>query len=315
MTTVASRQTEQVLSWTMDVALPRMKVAGVRNVYRFVRLAGCPILLLMGLVQLTRCTPSCASAMLERVGRDGHEIAVFLSQLRGTRRSLHVAISFPSNMRVTSGQRTTPRKRNKYAVRHHRESETPERTEIRPNAVIRHRRLPQSALVHQHEQHSMGVAADGLSGNGRPIMYTFYTHIDNRNETGMSNDANQRLIEAWKEEWNRHGCDTQVLGLETAQQHSDFRRYNSVLDTLEITTYERYCFLRYLAMAVVSGGWMCDYDTFPLHPHDGVIPNDGKFTVHEYSKNGGVPSLVSGSKEEHRHSQFMSTARMAVFLP
>jgi hypothetical protein len=272
---------------------------GVRNFFWFVRLVGCPVLLIIGLNQLTRCTPPCMSTMLESVVRDGHEIIVFLSLLRGTRRSVNVATNVQHSMSVTSGQRSNPLEWNRlntdvtYTFRYQQDRETPERKVIR-----RHRRLQPSALVHQPEQHSLVVHADGLPGNRRPIMYTFYTFIENKKETGMSKDANQRLIDAWQEEWNRHGCDTHVLGVETAKRHSDFQRYNSMLDTLEITIYERYCFLRYLAMAVVSGGWMCDYDTFPLHPHDGVIPNDGKFTVHEYSKNGGVPSLVSGSKEE-----------------
>jgi hypothetical protein len=306
MTTVTALQSQHVSIWRTEKVLLRMKVTGV-NCHRFVRLVGCPILLIIGFIQVSRCTPPYLSTMLQRVVRDGHDIGSFLSLLRGSRTSLYIATTVPNNGRVESGQHTKPLEWNTldklntnetHNFRYQQRRDAAKKKETRSNAAIRHRRLQQSTHVHQHDHHSIPVNADGLPGNGRPIMYTFYTYIDNRKETGMSNDANQRLIEAWKEEWNRHGCETQVLGVETAQRHSDFQRYNAMLDALEITTYERYCFLRYLAMAVVSGGWMCDYDTFPLHPHDGVIPNDGKLTVHEYSKNGGVPSLVSGSKEE-----------------
>jgi hypothetical protein len=136
----------------------------------------------------------------------------------------------------------------------------------------------------------------------RPIIYTFYAPIEGANKgTGMSDSADQKLLQAWKEEWTRHGWDPRIIGLETAQQHPDFVRLNGILSTSlqQMKTYDRYCFLRYLAMSVVSGGWMSDYDTFPLHAFNAsILPNEGRLTVHEYSKNGGVPDLVSGSAQE-----------------
>ena len=47
-------------------------------------------------------------------------------------------------------------------------------------------------------------------------------------------------------------------------------------------------------MASVGGGWMSDYDLIPLGLKSSELPNDGKYTVHEYA----VPSLVSGSQKE-----------------
>jgi hypothetical protein len=139
-----------------------------------------------------------------------------------------------------------------------------------------------------------------------PIMYTFYSPIeDGRKQTGMSPEANDLLLTAWKQEWSQAGWEPRVITIETAMKHADFEKLNKKLSSLEkaISTYDRYCFVRWLAMVVVTegttGGWMSDYDTFPLHSMYGnIIPNAGRLTVHEKSKNGGVPSLVSGSSVE-----------------
>lgn len=143
---------------------------------------------------------------------------------------------------------------------------------------------------------SHGQLQTGARNAPRQIMYTFYTFIDG--ETGMSSEADQKLLKAWKDEWRRHGWEPRIIGLEEAQQHNDYARLFALLGGLEMKVYDRYCFLRWLAMSVVGGGWISDYDTFPLHTFDGSLPNEGKLTVHEYSKNGGVPDMVSGSAVE-----------------
>ncbi len=50
---------------------------------------------------------------------------------------------------------------------------------------------------------------------------------------------------------------------------------------------------------MAGGGFAVDYDTFPLNFVMPTLPNGGKLTVHENSKAGGVPSVVSGSAEEY----------------
>ena len=48
-----------------------------------------------------------------------------------------------------------------------------------------------------------------------------------------------------------------------------------------------------------GGGFMADYDTFPLSwPAGNGLPNGGRLTVHEASHTGGVPSLLSAGQEE-----------------
>lgn len=52
-------------------------------------------------------------------------------------------------------------------------------------------------------------------------------------------------------------------------------------------------------MAAIGGGWMSDYDTFPLNHflrHGRKLPFDGELTVWA----GHVPALVSGSGFEYR---------------
>ena len=144
-----------------------------------------------------------------------------------------------------------------------------------------------------------------VASNQKPIMYTFFTSIeDGRKQTGMSPEADEILLTVWREEWSNAGWEPRVITIDTAKMHPDFEKLNKKLSSLEkaISTYDRFCFLRWLAMAIATqdsaGGWMSDYDTFPLHSFDWKIPNGGRLTVHENSKNGGVPSLVSGSPLE-----------------
>lgn len=54
------------------------------------------------------------------------------------------------------------------------------------------------------------------------------------------------------------------------------------------------CYIRYIAMSAVGGGWMSDYDVLPLRFYFNGLPNNGAFTVYETS----VPSLVSGNESE-----------------
>lgn len=90
-----------------------------------------------------------------------------------------------------------------------------------------------------------------------------------------------------------------MLSDENAMNHPDYQEMNRIMDGLPFGYYDRLCFLRWLAMATVGGGWLVDYDTFPLHKFESLpLPNEGKLTVHEYSKSGGVPSMVSGTPEE-----------------
>lgn len=137
----------------------------------------------------------------------------------------------------------------------------------------------------------------------RPVMRTFYGRLrnDDRN-TGMNDVADRRLLEEWHASWRAAGWDTKVLTMSDVVSHPDFEEFDRTLNENVDNAYDRLCFLRWLAMSSVEGGgWMSDYDVIPLpteRRQDTVLPHDGRLTVYEYTLDGGVPSLVSGSAEE-----------------
>lgn len=146
---------------------------------------------------------------------------------------------------------------------------------------------------------------DPMSPKGaKPIIYTFYEETD-KDHTGMAPEDNDKLIQAWAITWMEMGWEPRVLTNTVAAKHPQFERYDTMLNGLPFRHFDKLCFYRWISMAVVQGGWMSDYDTFPLERvrwnADGdprFLPNSGTLTVHELSKMGGVPSLVSGNGDE-----------------
>jgi len=161
----------------------------------------------------------------------------------------------------------------------------------------------------------------------RPIMHTFYQHIDiNHHKTGSTfnkgtgmrtDEAHLALLAVWESSWQKAGFETRILDINDAMQHEDYGKVREFLDNEEFGEYDEICFLRWFAMASVGGGWMSDYDVVPLAslvPYEYVevptilsdddiatnngipLPHDGRFTA--YDERGQVPSLLSGSQEE-----------------
>lgn len=133
----------------------------------------------------------------------------------------------------------------------------------------------------------------------RPKMHTYFT------EVSKNSIPDKILLEAWKASWRDAGWDPVVLGPSDAERHPFYQKFITAFNQApkEVRQYDRACYLRWLAMGVVGGGWMSDFDTFPLYmePTEG-LPNDGKFT--SYSRH--VPNLVSGSQQEwNRMSQLI----------
>lgn len=138
----------------------------------------------------------------------------------------------------------------------------------------------------------------------RPVMYTFFQMKERRDGEMDIDGGHEGMLRAWSKAWDDAGWETAVLTLEDAKKHPDFEKYNAKFMKLSKDSfiygggYNYMCLMRWLAMAAQRvSGWMCDYDTFPLHidPVDGLnLPFGGKFTVYDRH----TPSLMSGKAEE-----------------
>lgn len=143
-----------------------------------------------------------------------------------------------------------------------------------------------------------------------PTMHTFYHRIEEENyfrgrkSTGMTDDDDLRLLQAWEAAWQNAGWNTRVIGMKEAMQHPDFANFDQKLEDATtadgnklIGYYDKLCYFRWLAMAAVGDGWVSDYDTLPLRPTPITpLPYEGRFSLYEYNS---VPSLASGTKQEY----------------
>lgn len=138
-------------------------------------------------------------------------------------------------------------------------------------------------------------------GGDAPIydtVHTFFSPIDphTRLPTDRLNATDQAMLDSWKAAWESQGWRTRILSIDNARAHPQFEAYNRLLDRVPLganAAYNRYCYLRWLAIAAVGGGYMSDYDTIPLRP-----PSSAGFPDRLTVYGGAVPSLVGGSEEE-----------------
>ena len=125
-------------------------------------------------------------------------------------------------------------------------------------------------------------------------VYTYYKPVP-----GIDDKHENKLIELWKSSWAKYGWVPKVLGERDAQKHTHFKEYVCTVSkypTICPIGYNTACYVRWLAMEVVGGGFMCDYDcmNYGFLPPE-AIP-DG-LVVYEPTP---VPCLVSGTAKAFR---------------
>ena len=157
--------------------------------------------------------------------------------------------------------------------------------------------LPELNMDSSYTQKDYYEAMNEALRECHPVIYTFYEKesIDKWTEEQTPTDLN-----GWRNAWRNAGWHPVVLQLKDAKRHPKFKELKEILDNSHIRNlqHEKMCFYRWLAVAAAGGGWMSDYDIYPLHADPTVyghkLPNNGKLTSHcSYS-----PCIVSGSENE-----------------
>lgn len=134
----------------------------------------------------------------------------------------------------------------------------------------------------------------------RPVMHTFFERLaPDVRFTGMQDEDDDALLEFWRKAWYEAGWEAKVLNLTDAQQHPEYSALKAKLDNIRMDKLGEVLILRWLAMAASGGGWLCDYDVFPLRDElrqavlAESLPHKGEMTVHV----AVAPTLASGSAE------------------
>ncbi|KAL3805349.1 hypothetical protein HJC23_009056 [Cyclotella cryptica] len=136
----------------------------------------------------------------------------------------------------------------------------------------------------------------GQTGARRPVMHTFFEPVEG-GCCGMSQSAHEDLVKAWEDAWQMRGWDTKVLSEADARDHPYFEAFEKKLIQADISEYDRRCFWRWLAMAnQEGGGWMSDYDTFPL-ALTGEMGLELERTLGFKTFGGHVPALIMADKQ------------------
>jgi hypothetical protein len=124
-------------------------------------------------------------------------------------------------------------------------------------------------------------------------IYTYHEPIDNF-------PYQHNLLVLWEDAWSRLGWTPKVLTAEFAKQHVLYEplaaHFTSHLPTANTPAYELSCYARWLAMAVIGGGWMSDADVIP-YSFWPMKPCSDRMTI--LSQGNPVPCLVHGSKDEY----------------
>jgi hypothetical protein len=136
----------------------------------------------------------------------------------------------------------------------------------------------------QHSNATLPQRLQQADGTPRPIMHTYFERIPmDRRFTDMSDEDEDELLDFWKASWDAAGWEPIVLGRDDAKRHPRYEQYEQELEALRLDDFGKIVLRRYLAMTT-AGGWMCDYDAFPLRDFRnqglGELPYKGKFALY-----------------------------------
>ncbi|KAL3805904.1 hypothetical protein HJC23_007865 [Cyclotella cryptica] len=130
---------------------------------------------------------------------------------------------------------------------------------------------------------------------GKPVMATFFESVSG-GCCGMTEEGHRNLVKAWERAWQSYGWQTKILTEADARKHPRFEELELKLVEADVNGYNQRCFWRWLAMSMetnVNGGWMSDYDFFPLRLTSligkelAALPGFKSYSVH-------VPTLLNG---------------------
>jgi hypothetical protein len=120
-------------------------------------------------------------------------------------------------------------------------------------------------------------------------VFTYFDPI-----VGVEPEEQTRLLLLWQDNWKAKGYSPRILSEFIARQHpmfDSFSRRVTEFPTVNPPAYERACYMRYLAMCVVGGGLLCDYDVFTYDAEFDFGTNSATPDLYQ----GHVPCLVYGN--------------------
>lgn len=97
----------------------------------------------------------------------------------------------------------------------------------------------------------------------KQIIHSFYGSVPD-----LDTEAELRLSILWRERWSAIGFEPVILNSWIAQKHPYHKEFYEAickLPSCNPTSYERFCYERWMALAQAGGGWMSDLDVFPTH--------------------------------------------------
>lgn len=119
-------------------------------------------------------------------------------------------------------------------------------------------------------------------------VYTYYQTLNGVYpevylQAKFEEDRELATLEVWKDSWKKAGFIPQVLNELDAKKHPRFEYFSrkfSQLPTPYEITWQRACFMRWVAMSVV-GGLLLDYDVinYSFSPSDLRAFNDDKMRI------------------------------------